>query len=109
MTSLGGKDGACDGDVGGLGDHVGGAEVGGYPDVLDDCGEAHEGLGVGDGRERVGAWLGRGRPERAREEGDMLSLVARDVLQTVADLSEKNRQSGCSEIHNRSRERTQSG
>ena len=85
MAGLGGEDGACDGDVRSLGDHVGRAEVGGDTDVLDDRREAHEGLGVDDRGEGVGAWLGRGGSERAREESDMLSLVACDVLDSVAD------------------------
>ena len=84
VARLGSKDRAGDGDVCRLGDGRRRAEVGGDADVLDDGSEAHEGDRVNNGRECVSARLGRGGAERARQERDVLRLVARDIGHPVA-------------------------
>lgn len=85
VASLDGEDGAGGGEDVGVGDELGGAEVGGYTDVLEHCRGGEHTRGVGEaevvlaGLDGAGASLGEG----ALKEHDVLFLGLADALEVV--------------------------
>ena len=84
VTGLDGQDGAGDGDVGRVRDGVGGTEVSGDTDVLDEVGEGDERGNVGV-RELVLARLDGSVSKSASKEGDVGLLVLGDLGKTSSD------------------------
>lgn len=83
VPRLGRQNGSGGFKVGGVGDVLSSAEVGRCTYTFEDSRESGKCLGVGIW-ERVIAWLGSSRAQSAGEEGDMLCLMVRNLLEAFA-------------------------